>query len=226
MILRTYFSRSTQGLIALSILCVSFVCLRIMIKGEWRFSFLIWNLFLAWIPFVLTSIATPLQKSINNKVVSILILPSWLLFFPNSPYIITDLLHIKNYSQNILWFDSLLIFMFAFTGLIIGLHSLQKAHELFNHHFKSIWAWALVLACTILAGFGIYLGRYCRLNSWDFLQGPSWFFGRIFQQFDNPLSLKVTLAFASVLFGLYTIFYLFYAPVRIKHEENTDYRLL
>lgn len=213
------FDRPTKGLIALSILCITLVCIRIIIKVEWRFSFLIWNLFLAWIPFALTSIATPLQAKINSKAVSILILPSWLLFFPNSPYIITDLLHIKNYSQNILWFDSLLIFMFAFTGLIIGLHSLQKAHELFNLHFRSTWAWTLVLACTILAGFGIYLGRYCRLNSWDFLQGPTWFFGRIIQQLENPLSLKVTLAFAGVLFGLYSIFHLFYAPVKPKTEH-------
>ncbi len=220
MMLQTNISRSTQGLIALSLLCFILVGLRITVKDEWRFSFLVWNLFLAWIPFWLTSIAAKLQEKTRNRAPVILILAAWLLFFPNSPYIITDLLHIKNYSQNILWFDSLLIFIFAFTGLIIALHSLQKAHELFLHHFKSIWAWALVLACTILAGFGIYLGRYCRLNSWDFLQGPSWFFGRIFQQFENPLTFKVTLTFGFMLFVLHCIFYYFYAPVNSKNSEK------
>lgn len=205
--------RSTKGLIALSLLCMVLVSIRMLVKDEVRFGFLLWNLFLAWVPFGITSIVSMAPGKAPNKIVIVVILASWLLFFPNAPYIITDLLHIKNYSQNILWFDSLLIFMFALAGLMVGLHSLQKAHELFKHLFRNSIAWSLVLACTVLAGFGVYLGRYCRLNSWDFLQGPRWFFGRIVQQFDNPLSLKVTLAFAGVLFGLYSIFHFFYATV-------------
>lgn len=191
-------------------------------KEEWRFSFLLWNLFLAWIPFWLTSIAAQLHKKTGSKLLILPVLAVWLLFFPNSPYIITDLLHIRNYGQNIIWFDSVLIFLFAFTGLIIGLQSLQKAHDLFRRIFSGAWAWLLVLSCTTLSGFGIYLGRYVRLNSWDIFHDPLWLAGRIVHQLDNPLSFKVTLMFGFILFGVYAIFYHFYAPEEKKFESGLE----
>jgi len=214
----TNLNRSTQGLIALSALCIALVCVRVTMKEETRFSFLIWNLFLAWIPFFITSLAAGLQAGKRNRWAIFLVFPAWLLFFPNAPYIITDLLHLKGYSQNILWFDCLLIFLFAFTGLIVGLHSLQKAYGLFRHYFNAPAAWLLILSCSVLSGFGVYLGRYCRLNSWDLFHKPFWSAGRIIHQFDNPLSVQVTLVFGFILFGLYSIYHHFYAPVGLNQD--------
>ena len=198
-------NHSTKGVIYLSILCLSFICLRVILKEEYRFSFLVWNLFLAWTPFWLTNFA----EKVKSNFTKFSILTIGLLFFPNSPYIITDLLHLKNYDQNILWFDSLLIFIFAFTGLLVGLISLKKAHEILKSYFDILLVWTLILISTLLSGFGIYLGRYCRLNSWDLFHRPLWFVGRVLHQFENPLSYKVTLTFAFFLFGLYFIFYNF-----------------
>jgi len=96
--------------------------------------------------------------------------------------------------------------------LIIGVQSLQKAHELFRRQFNFVWAWLLVLGCTLLSGFGIYLGRYCRLNSWDLFHNPFRLAGRVADQLDNPLSLKITLMFGFILFGVYVIFHRFYTP--------------
>lgn len=204
--------RSTQGLLAFTFLCITLMSVRVVIKDEWRFGFLVWNLFLAWVPFWLTSIAAHLHSRTGSKLLVIPVLSVWLLFFPNAPYIITDLLHIRNYGQNIIWFDSVLIFLFAFTGMIIGVQSLQKAHELFRRQFNAAWAWLLVLGCTLLSGFGIYLGRYCRLNSWDLFHDPFRLAGRVANQLDNPLSLKITLMFGFILFGIYVIFHRFYTP--------------
>ncbi len=198
-------NRSTIGLIHLSFLCVSFICLRIFLREEYKFSFLIWNLFLAWTPFWLTNLA----EKVNRYFLKFSTLTVGLLFFPNSPYMITDLLHLKNYDQNIIWFDSLLIFIFAFTGLLIGLTSLKKGHDILKNHFDNLLAWTIICTITFLSGFGIYLGRYCRLNSWDLFHRPSWFLGRILHQFENPLSYKMTLTFGFILFGVYYIFHNF-----------------
>lgn len=119
-------NRTTRGLIFLTALCIAFIAARIILKDNLRYSFLLWNLFLAWIPLLLSQLA---YRVIERRAFSVAALFLWLLFFPNAPYIITDLLHLKGYSQNILWFDSLLIFTFAITGLLIGLVSLNLAHQ-------------------------------------------------------------------------------------------------
>jgi len=141
-----------------------------------------------------------------NKIKTIAILLVWFLFFPNSPYIITDLLHLKGYQQNILWFDSLLIFVYASTGVLLSLNSLQIAKQIFNNYLGKTKTWIILLVIILLSGFGIYLGRYCRLNSWDLFNQPLWFFGRIVHQFENPLTYKVTLTYGLVIFCLYLIF--------------------
>ncbi len=198
-------NQATKSLIFLSLLCVFLETLRIYFKNDTKYSFLFWNLFLAWIPFGLTQLATRFLKS--SKLLTYLILFLWLLFFPNSPYIITDLLHLKGYSQNILWFDSLLIFLFAATGLIISLNSLQTAQKILKSYLGATTTWFIVFFTTLLSGFGIYLGRYCRLNSWDLFHRPLWFFGRVIHQFENPLTYKLTLTFGFVILCLYLIFY-------------------
>lgn len=203
----TNLNRSTKGLLALSILGAFIIVLRIILKHEYKFSFLIWNLFLAWIPFWLILLA----EKTRQKSLRFLILFVWLLFFPNAPYIITDLLHLKNYTHNIPWYDSLTIFTFASTGVLIALHTLQKAHQILENYARPQVVWALMTLCSFLTGFGVYLGRYCRLNSWDLFNRPVWFAGRILHQFENPLTYKFTLTFSFVFFAFYYIYIRFFA---------------
>ncbi|MBP6385423.1 MAG: DUF1361 domain-containing protein [Pseudarcicella sp.] len=182
--------------------------MRIILKEDWKFSFLMWNLFLAWTPFFFTHMVEKVRSSFGKFTFCILAI----LFFPNSPYMITDLLHLKLYQQNIIWFDSLLIFSFAFTGLLIGLFSLKKGHHLLKIHTKTSFSWILILTTTFLSGFGIYLGRYCRLNSWDLFQRPLWFIGRVLYQFNNPLMYKMTLTFGFIIIAFYYIFHSLFNP--------------
>jgi uncharacterized membrane protein len=145
----------------------------------------------------------------------------WLLFFPNAPYIITDLLHLKGYSQNILWFDSLLIFTFAITGLLIGLNSLNIVHQSLELMLGKIPAWSAVIGSVILLGFGIYLGRYCRLNSWDLFNEPLWFAGRVLHQFKNPMAFKLTGTYAFVILGFYMAYRNFEPTQNMEPELNS-----
>lgn len=196
-------NRTTRGLVFLSVLCIAFITARIVLKDNMRYSFLLWNLFLAWIPLLLAQLA---YRVIERRAFSVAVLFLWLLFFPNAPYIITDLLHLKGYSQNILWFDSLLIFTFAITGLLIGLVSLNLAHQSLEILLGKAQAWVFILASLVLLGFGIYLGRYCRLNSWDLFSKPLWFAGRVLHQFENPMAFKLTFTYAGVISGFYVAF--------------------
>jgi uncharacterized membrane protein len=198
-------NQATKSLIYLSILCIFLETFRLIFKNDTKYSFLFWNLFLAWIPFCLTQLAN--RFSTTSKFWTFTTLFFWLLFFPNSPYIITDLLHLKGYSQNILWFDSLLIFLYGGTGLLIGLNSLQTAQQTFRLYLGRTKTWIVLCSTILLSGFGIYLGRYCRLNSWDLFHRPLWFFGRVIYQFENPLTFKVTLTYGFVILCLYLIFY-------------------
>lgn len=195
-------NRTTKGLIFLSALCSIFIITRIILKDDMKYSFLLWNLFLAWIPLFLAQLGYKKVKQ-NHMPFAYAIFFLWLLFFPNAPYIITDLLHLKGYSQNILWFDSLLIFTFAITGLLIGLNSLSIVHQSLELMLGKIQSWSVVIGSVILLGFGIYLGRYCRLNSWDLFNEPLWFAGRVLHQFKNPMAFKLTCTYAFVILGFY-----------------------
>ncbi len=204
-------SRTTKGLIFLSALCSIFIISRVILKDDMKYSFLLWNLFLAWIPLLLAQLAYNTAKK-NSIPATYVLLFLWLLFFPNAPYIITDLLHLKGYSQNILWFDSLLIFTFAITGLLIGLNSLSIVHQSLEALFGKIQSWSVVVGSVILLGFGIYLGRYCRLNSWDLFSEPLWFAGRVLHQFKNPMAFKLTGTYAFVILGFYMAYRNFAYP--------------
>jgi uncharacterized membrane protein len=211
-------SRTNKGLIFLSAVCGIFILARIILKDDMKYSFLLWNLFLAWIPLFLAQLAYyTAKKNFLPSAYTVLFL--WLLFFPNAPYIITDLLHLKGYSQNILWFDSLLIFTFAITGLLIGLNSLNIVHQSLELMLGKIPAWSAVIGSVILLGFGIYLGRYCRLNSWDLFNEPLWFAGRILHQFKNPMAFKLTGTYAFVILSFYMAYRNFGPTQNIKSER-------
>ncbi len=204
--------RSTQGLIALTLLCVAFVIVRIVLESNLKFSFLLWNLFLAWVPFFLSNLLLKFHSANKGKIAFIIIFFVWILFLPNSLYIITDLLHLKYYEQKILWFDSLLIFVFGMTGLLIGLFSIENIFVFIRKYLKKGASWFAIFILYLLAGFGIFLGRYCRLNSWDLFHKPLWFFERVFHQFINPLTYEVTILYALVLFVIFFIFHNYYLP--------------
>jgi uncharacterized membrane protein len=96
----------------------------------------------------------------------------WLLFLPNAPYIITDFIHLQHLKSNILWLDAILIGVYAFSGLLFYFISVQDMEELLQRHYHPKKVKYLLWMLPFLVGFGIYLGRFLRWNSWDIIQRP------------------------------------------------------
>lgn len=218
-------TQTGKGLRALTLLTIAGLTLVItrglLTNNWWFFVMLTWNLFLAWFPLGVVLVLRDLRAAggpsswFRSRWLLMSALFLWLAFLPNAPYIITDLFHIKNIDHPLLWFDTMTIFLFALTGLLIGLYSILLVHRMLRPLLGQWLTWGLMLICQVLSGFGIYLGRVGRWNSWDILTNPSALTSAIAHVYRDHLSIKLTLAYGFVLIVLYVAFY-WYA----EHDEK------
>ena len=185
---------------AMSIVLLSF---RMYLTGSPMYIFLSWNLFLAWIPFIATLCINEAENFQHNRWLKIFFFILWLVFFPNSPYIITDLFHLHARPGMPLWFDLFLIISFAWNGLMLGFASLLRIQKLMNSLLKNWQNWALVSLLMFLCGYGVYLGRFERWNSWDLLTHGNILSESILKDILDPFSnlrmLGVTVVYGSFL---------------------------
>lgn len=194
--------------------------IRIYVTGTTVFIFLIWNLFLAFIPFAV-SLATENFTNKTSKIKLYGYLAVWLLFFPNAHYIITDFFHFKWREGVPFWYDLTLLFSFAWNGLILGYVSLIFIHSTLNRFFGTLVAWLMVLFSLFLAAFGIYLGRYLRLNSWDIFTNPIGILVDILDRFLHPFTHRVTWAFTVLVATFLIIGYLTLQQLlKLKMQEE------
>ncbi len=156
------------------------------LKNTSTFLFLIWNLFLAWIPYWIGLALEPASKKFNSKLLSIFLVLSWLFFFPNAPYILTDLLHLRVRHPIPHWYDLMLIASFAWTGLLLGYLSLYEVQLFVKKRMGNRVSWLFSICAIFLCGLGIYLGRYLRWNTWDILRNPFQIIADAFQSMSNP----------------------------------------
>jgi uncharacterized membrane protein len=142
---------------------------RTEISGTGNYGFLIWNLFLAWIPFLISYVT---YAAILNRRQVLILVPIaaffWLIFFPNAPYILTDFQHLAgNWRDVPVWYDVMLLIWFSFTGLMLGMTSLFMMQEIIRRQFGRWTGWGFVAMVTVLSSSGVYAGRFLRWNSWD-----------------------------------------------------------
>jgi uncharacterized membrane protein len=172
--------------------------------------FLIWNLFLAWIPLVLACLVDDMwHKRFIGKWGVMAGVSVWLLFFPNAPYLITDLIHLKAAPDYIIWYDALMSFSFALAGLLTGFYSLLKVHRLVETIWNSSLAWFTVSGSLVLSSYGVYLGRFGRWNSWDILTHPFSLVRYSLSNVYDPLAIKLTIVFSFAMLVIYGAFWLF-----------------
>jgi uncharacterized membrane protein len=162
----------TLFLIFISMVCFGLSILRFLYTNEKRFLFLNRNLFLAFIPWALTSFVIIRPNIKKNKITVFLLLVSWLLFFPNSPYILTDLFHLSVKTSAPTWFDLVLVLTFAWTGLLFGFFSLLDIEKILSKSVNRTLVKIVSIVIIFLSSFGVYIGRYLRWNSWDVITKP------------------------------------------------------
>ena len=138
-------------------------------SGAW---FLAWNLFLAWIPVAAAVAVYDLHRRGVGLSRLLPLAALWLLFLPNAPYLLTDLIHLGSRDAP-LWFDLVLFSAFAWTGAFLGFLSIYLMQVVVRRAHGALLGWALVGGSLLASGFGIYLGRSLRWNSWDFVTSPS-----------------------------------------------------
>jgi uncharacterized membrane protein len=176
--------------------------LRVVATGSTMFLFLNWNLFLAIIPFVVTRFVVN-KKAIIDKRLFLIVLVFWLLFFPNSPYILTDLFHLKKSTSMPLWYDLILVLSYAWAALVFGFMSLSDIQKMSATHFGQRITTIGIIVILFVSSFGVYLGRYLRWNSWDIVTNPLRLLGdignEIFHPFDYPRTWGVTLVLGCFL---------------------------
>ncbi len=162
----------TVFLVAFSVYCAALSALRFLLIHTRSYLFLNWNLFLAFLPWLLTSLAV--LRNVKNRIAILVIAAVWLALFPNCPYILTDLMHIRQIGDAPLWMDLLIVLSFAWAGLCYGFLSLMDIRRLLRESFRAgrKTIEGLSVLVIYLAAFGVYVGRFWRWNSWDLLGSP------------------------------------------------------
>lgn len=189
----------TMMLSIFTLFCISLVAFRIYWTGSTGLAFLIWNLFLAWIPYWITLLLDKTSSSDKLTITSLFVLAAWLLFFPNAPYIITDFQYLGSYTQTPLWFNIILLISFAWTGLMLGYMSLREVQLFLNKRMHVAWSWGLTIGALVAASYGIFLGRYQRWNSWDIIAQPIDLLQDILTTMTSPRALAMTLVLSVFL---------------------------
>lgn len=172
------------------------------------FSFLKWNLLLGIIPLLISFAIVKTSKRIESKLVILSMWFAWLIFLPNSFYIITDLVHLKPRTIIPMWYDVAMLISFGWTGLFSGSLSVTLFDKYLNGlKFNDVAKHSIILICLLLCGLGCYIGRYFRWNSWDILDNPQ----AIYVDIMN--TEVIGMGIFSVLFGM--LFILVYHSVRV-----------
>jgi uncharacterized membrane protein len=148
---------------------MSLLIVRVIYSETLIYYFYVWNTFLAAVPYALS---TQLLKQKKIQTISILLLLAWLLFFPNAPYMITDIFHYRERLPIPFWYDLILVIAGAWNGLILGMASLMNVEQFLSRYLKPKWVIACEIFSLVLCSYGIFIGRFLRYNSWDVLSDP------------------------------------------------------
>ncbi len=211
--MRWYVSASTR--LGLALLFASLASVGLFVAGaysnhSWAFAYLIWNLFLAWVPvFFSFRLEHVLQRKLWSSWEAILLTVLWLGFLPNTFYMISDFIHIQEIRRVDLLYDTVMMSSFIFNGVILGFMSLYTVHRLLLQRLKWITSAMVVSAILLVCSFAIYLGRELRWNTWDVLVNPAGILLDVSDRVLHPMlfhqTYTTTVTFFVLLGSLYVV---------------------
>jgi len=185
------FKSEIDRLLLLSVLFSTFLLVaRVFYTGSSYFLSLEWNLFLAFVPYYLSGWLHRKPERITNKWTLSLVLAVWILFIPNSFYIITDLFHLGETGHVPLWYDLLLLLSFAWNGLMMGILSVRQMEKIMQVYYFNKHELLFIYPVMWLNALGVFIGRYWRFNSWDVVTNPFRLILDILDLIMHPLTYK------------------------------------
>jgi uncharacterized membrane protein len=212
------------GLVAVSFFCVALVLVRFAVSGSTDYFGLMWNLFLAWIPFALAIGVYDRWRRHGAGATLVVLGALWLLFFPNAPYIVTDFVHLQHRDEAPYWYDAVTVAAFAWTGLLLGFASLFLVQTVVRQWRGVVSGWVFAGVAIALGSLGIYLGRFLRLNSWSALEHPTLLPRILHTVARNPFAFQeaigVTVLFTVALGLAYFLLYTFAVVARELDVER------
>ncbi|MEW5721330.1 MAG: DUF1361 domain-containing protein, partial [Chloroflexota bacterium] len=187
------------------------------------YRFLVWNLWLAWIPYLFALSVTLLHQWFPRHW-WLLLLPSalWLLFLPNAPYIVTDLWHLDERKPVPMWYDIGMLATFAWTGLFLAVASLNAMQRVVRDYCGRVVGWVFAFGAIGACGFGIYLGRFLNWNSWDVFFRPRSVAADIVARLAHPIQNPGAFGFTFLFAAFVLVCYLTFASVEHRQRERVD----
>jgi uncharacterized membrane protein len=210
-----------------SLLAMGFYIGRVLLSHSWVvYRNLVWNLFLAWVPYLFSVFASGLQRILPRQWWMLLVPGAiWLVFFPNAPYLLTDFLHLEPRPYIPMWYDIGLLATFAWTGLFLGIASLRIMQSLVRSYLGAFVGWLFAAIALGLGGLGLYLGRFSRWNSWDLLIHPKSILIDVATRLVEPSSNLRFFGFVIMFSAFLLVCYLTFISVHRTSEMDQSRRL-
>lgn len=173
-----FLQKSAQRDFFLSLLFSSFISeaifgYRVIHDHSVYFDYLTWNLVLSWIPFLLAiRITLVLKRKLWSSWEAIILSFLWIVFLPNSFYMISDFIHLQNLSQANIIFDTLMLTSFIYTGVVLGFSSLYLIHIDLKKRMSPRASATFISLTLFISSVAIYFGRDLRWSSWNVFTNP------------------------------------------------------
>ncbi len=217
-------NRLVASLLGMSLVGILLLIIRIVSSDSTRYIYLIWNLFLAVVPALLAWwLIERLKKHRWSDPKQIIITIGWFLFLPNSFYLVTDFVHLRETFEASLVYDIVMFTSFAVSGLIFGYSSVFLVHKSLTKRINTKKSWQIVGLVFFVCSFAIYLGRYTRWNTWDVLLKPAGLLFDVSDRVVNPIAHSQTYETTLIFFILLTsIYWVIWESARyLKSETKT-----
>lgn len=176
-----------------------------------NYNFLIWNLFLALIPFDLALTIRYLSDKKKLVFVKCVFTLVWLVFFPNAMYMVTDFSHLSSIGTGLMtemqFFNYAILAVGVLMGLLFGLSSAHIIGRVYCGTRRPVWTLLFYIVLSFISAYGIYLGRFLRINSWELVSAPH----KVFTLFLTSLSthsLVFVISFGSLQFALLVLYHM------------------
>lgn len=218
--MRRYSDLQARYLVSVGLLsaaAIFFLGFRVLLTGTVRYWFVPENLILAWIGLFLAWLLSKELKnrrwlSWQNTGLTIL----WLMFLPNTWYVLTDYIHVFPNGEVSQLYDIVLMSLLVFTGFILGFTSLFLIHRELLHRIGALKSYLLIELAIFTSSFAIYLGRDLRWTSWDVIKNPGGLLVNVSDRIVDPLgsqrALNVTLLFFILISVIYLAFWILSRP--------------